>query len=121
MSPTPLCPAPYPHSPATMPPSTTPHMPGTSASSAPFITWQVEVPMIATILPGATGPAAGTVTCASTLPMATAILSGSPVSAAAAPVSPLAGRPAGDRVRQLLVGEAGAKRGSSAARYSRDG
>ena len=34
-----------------MPPSTTPHMPGTSRSTSPFITWQVEVPMIATIWP----------------------------------------------------------------------
>src|SRR5712692_3593368 len=51
-----------------MPPSTTPHMPGTSASSAPFTTWQVEVPMIATILPGPIAPGKmvaimGTSTC----------------------------------------------------------
>ena len=32
-----------------MPPSTTPHMPGTSTSASWLITWQVEVPMIATI------------------------------------------------------------------------
>ena len=120
MSPTPLCPASYPHSPATMPPSTTPHMPGTSASSAPFITWQVEVPMIATILPAATGPAAGTVTCASTLPTATAMPAGSPVSAAAAGVQ-LAGAAAerGNGVGELVVGEAGearVQRGQEVAR-----
>ena len=48
-----------------------------------FITWQVEVPMIATIWPGSTARAAGAVTCASTLPTATAMPSGSPVQAAA--------------------------------------
>ena len=79
-----------------MPPSTAPHMPGTSASSVPFTMWQVEVPMMATILPGTTGPAAGTVTCASTLPTATAISSGSPVSAAAAGVSRPARPPSGE-------------------------
>src|SRR6516164_1896912 len=84
-----------------MPPSTTPHMPGTSASSAPFITWQVEVPMMATILPGATGPAAGTVTCASTLPTATAMPRGKPASAAAE---------RGDRVGELVLGERGEAR-----------
>ena len=104
-----------------MPPSTAPHMPGTSASSAPFITWQVEVPMIATILPGATGPAAGTVTCASTLPMATAMPSGSPVSAAAAAVSPPARAPSGEIGCASFSSAKSAKRGSSAARYSRDG
>src|ERR1035437_6403716 len=51
-----------------MPPSTAPHMPGTSARAAPFITWQVEVPMMATIWPGAVAFAAGGGTCASTLP-----------------------------------------------------
>ena len=66
-----------------MPPSTTPHMPGTSASPSPFITWQVDVPMIATIWPGSSACAAGAVTCASTLPTATAMPSGSPVQAAA--------------------------------------
>ena len=66
-----------------MPPSTTPHMPGTSASVLPFITWQVDVPMIASICPGRTACAAGAVTCASTLPTATAIPAGSPVHAAA--------------------------------------
>ena len=104
-----------------MPPSTTPHMPGTSASSMPFITWQVEVPMIATILPGATGPAAGTVTCASTLPMATAMPSGSPVSAAAAGVSSPARAPSGEIGCASFSSAKPAKRGSSAARYSRDG
>ena len=104
-----------------MPPSTTPHMPGTSASVAEFITWQVEVPMIATILPGATGPAAGTVTCASTLPMATAIPSGKPVSAAAAAVSPPARAPSGETGWASLSCANEAKRGSSAARYSREG
>ena len=61
-----------------IPPSTTPHIPGTSRSSAPFITWHVDVPMIATICPGATARAAGAVTWASTLPTATAMPSGSP-------------------------------------------
>ncbi|BAS12273.1 hypothetical protein AHiyo8_05760 [Arthrobacter sp. Hiyo8] len=41
-------------SPSTIPPSTTPHMPGTSRSSEPFMTWHVEVPMIATSCPGST-------------------------------------------------------------------
>ena len=121
MSPTPLCPASYPHSPATMPPSTTPHMPGTSASSAPFITWQVEVPMIATILPAATGPAAGTVTCASTLPTATAMPAGSPVSAAAAGSAARPGRRAAEMGWASLPAAKPAKRGFSAARKSRDG
>src|ERR1700735_5367648 len=87
MSPTPLCPASYPHDPATIPPSTAPHMPGTSAGPGPFITWQVEVPMIATIWPGAIAFAAGGVTCASTLPTATAMPSGRAVQAAACGVS----------------------------------
>src|ERR1700677_2775685 len=61
MSPTPLWPASYPHRPATIPPSTAPHMPGTSCRPSPFMTWHVEVPMIATSLPGTivTVPAAG--------------------------------------------------------------
>ena len=86
MSPTPDCPASYPHSPSTMPPSTTPHIPGTSARCGPFMTWQVLVPMIASIWPGSTARAAGAVTCASTLPTATAMPSGSPVQAAASAV-----------------------------------
>ncbi len=79
-----------------IPPSTTPQMPGTSASRSPFITWQVEVPMIASICPGAMARAAGAVTCASTLPVATAMPSGSPVSAAPAAVSVPARLPSAD-------------------------
>jgi len=48
-----------------------------------FITWQVDVPMIASMCPGRTACAAGAVTCASTLPTATAIPAGRPVHAAA--------------------------------------
>ena len=70
-----------------MPPSTTPHMPGTSARRSAFITWHVEVPMMATIWPGSTAPVAGAVTCASTLPTQTAMPSGRPVHAAASAVS----------------------------------
>ena len=66
-----------------MPPSTTPHMPGTSASTSLLMTWQVEVPMMATIWPGATASAAGAETWASTLPTATGMPSGRPVHAAA--------------------------------------
>src|SRR5665647_3730949 len=58
-------------------------MPGTSATASPFITWHVDVPMMATIWPGSTALAAGAVTCASTLPTATAMPSGRPVQAAA--------------------------------------
>ena len=91
-----------------MPPSTTPHMPGTSASVAAFITWQVEVPMIATIWPGAMALAAGAVTCASTLPTATAMPSGSPVQAAASAVSaPARAAERRHRMRQLVLGEVG--------------
>ena len=45
-----------------MPPSTTPHMPGTSVNTVELITWQVEVPMMATMRPDSTAPAAGAVT-----------------------------------------------------------
>src|ERR1019366_10173090 len=67
----------------TIPPKTTPHIPGTSASTSETITWQVEVPIIATICPGATALAAAAVTCASTLPTATQMPSGNPVHSAA--------------------------------------
>ncbi len=77
--------------------------------------------MIATILPGATGPAAGTVTCASTFPTATAMPAGSPVRAAAAGVSPPARAPSGEIGWASLSSAKEAKRGSSAARYSREG
>ena len=81
--------------PGTTPPRTTPHMPGTSASSAPFMMWQVEVPITASIWPGSIARAAGAVTCASTLPTATAIPSGSPVQPAASAVSEPARAPSG--------------------------
>ena len=69
-----------------IPPSTTPHIPGTSANFSETITWQVDVPMIATICPGFTALAAADVTCASTLPTATAMPSGRPVQLAASAV-----------------------------------
>ena len=64
-----------------MPPSTTPHMPGTSARTSEFMTWQVDVPITASITPVPVDLAAGAVTWASTLPTATAMPSGSPVHA----------------------------------------
>ena len=107
MSPTPLWPASYPHCPGTMPPSTTPHMPGMSRTSAPFITWQVEVPMIATICPAPTAPAAGAVTWASTLPTQTAMPSGRPMaSAIAGGEAPGPGPERADRVLELVDDEA---------------
>ena len=104
-----------------MPPSTTPHMPGTSASRVPFITWQVDVPMIATICPGAIAAAAGGVTCASTLPTATAIPSGKPVHRAASGVSDPARAPSGMMLWLSLSAAKPANRGSSAPRNSRAG
>ena len=62
-------------------------MPGTSASSSPFMMWQVEVPMTMSIWPASIARAAGAVTWASTLPTATAIPSGRPVHSAASAVS----------------------------------
>src|ERR1700735_210359 len=98
-----------------------PHIPGTSPSSAAFITWQVEVPMIATICPGPAAPAAGTVTCASTLPAATAMSSGKPVHSAAWRVSDPARAPSGSTGCSSLSAAKPANPGSSAARNSRDG
>ena len=121
MSPTPVWPASYPQRPATMPPSTTPHMPGTSASAVPFITWQLEVPMMMTIWPAAIAFAAGGVTCASTFPTATAIPSGRPVHAAACPVSEPARAPSGETGWASLSSAKPANSGLSAARNSRDG
>ena len=81
-------------------------MPGTSRSASPFITWQVEVPMMATSWPGSTACAAAAVTCASTLPTATAMPAGSPVHSAAWAVRPPA-RVAelADRVLELVGDE----------------
>ena len=77
--------------------------------------------MIATILPAVTGPAAGKVTCASTLPTATAMPAGKPHAAAASGVSSPARSPSGEMGWASLSSAKPAKRGSSAARYSRDG
>ena len=89
-----------------MPPSTTPHMPGTSRSTSELMTWQVEVPMIATIWPGPTAWAAGAVTWASTLPTATAMPSGRPVQAAASAVRvPAAVAELADRLVELVGDE----------------
>ena len=96
-------------------------MPGTSASVTAFITWQVEVPMMATIWPGAMALAAGGVTCASTLPTATAMPSGRPVQAAASAVSAPARAPSGETGWASLSSAKLANSGFSAARYSRDG
>ena len=96
-------------------------MPGTSASTSAFITWQVEVPMIASMCPGSTARAAGAVTCASTLPTATAIPSGSPVQAAACGDRPPAGWPSWPIRCASLASAKSAKAGLSAARNSRLG
>ncbi len=104
-----------------MPPSTTPHMPGTSRRSAPLSTWQVEVPMIATIWPGSTAFAAGAVTCASTLPTATAMPSGSPVHAAASADSPPARSPSAPIGWSSLSATNRSKPGCSSRRKSGDG
>ena len=96
-------------------------MPGTSRSTSPFITWQVEVPMIATIWPASTARAAGAVTCASTLPVATAMPSGSPVSFAASAVSEPTRSPSLAIGRSIFSATKSAKSGLSAARNSRLG
>ena len=121
MSPTPLWPASYPHSPGVIPPSTVPHIPGTSASAVWFITWQVDVPMMATICPGPIACAAGAVTCASTLPTATAMPSGRPVHADASAVRFPARPPSGASGCSSLSATKPANRSSSAARYASDG
>src|SRR5450759_187780 len=119
MSPTPLWPASYPHRPATIPPSTTPHIPGTSCRSVAFMTWHVEVPMMATIWPGSTARAAGAVTWASTLPTAIAMPSGSPVQAAARAESDPARSPSWPMVCVLeLVGD---KRGEARVERRQEG
>ena len=101
-----------------MPPRTTPHIPGTSASWSPFITWQVEVPMTASMWPDSIACAAGAVTCASTLPTATAMPSGRPVHPAASAVSPPARAPSGDSGWSSLSATNPAKAGLRAARKS---
>jgi len=105
-----------------IPPSTTPQMPGTSTRTSAFITWQVEVPMIASIWPGAIASAAGAVTWASTFPVATAMPSGRPVQAAASAVSVPTLAPSGDSGRpSSRVSAKSAKSGLRAARYSGEG
>ena len=98
-----------------MPPSTTPHMPGTSASTSPFMTWQVDVPMTASIWPGSIACAAGAVTWASTLPTATAIPSGRPVHPRPRAVSEPARAPSGESGPSSFSTKP-AKRSSSARR-----
>ena len=90
-------------------------MPGTSASSSPFMMWQVEVPMTMSIWPGSIARAAGAVTWASTLPTATAIPSGSPVQPAASAVSDPARAPSSPSGPSSLAMKP-AKRSSSARR-----
>jgi hypothetical protein len=104
-----------------MPLWTTPHMPGTSARWSPFITWQVDVPMTASICPGSIALAAGEVTCASTLPTATAIPSGSVVHSDACRVSEPAHAPSSDSGCSSFSCTKSAKPGLSAARYSGEG
>ena len=97
-----------------IPSSTRPHMPGTVRSSGARTMWQVEVPMIMTIVPGSVTVAAGTATCASTLATATAVPGSRPVQAAASAVRPPARSPTWSQVPAHLrvhdVGE-GADRG----------
>ena len=104
-----------------IPPSTTPHIPGTSWRLLPFMTWHVDVPMIATIWPGSTAWAAGAVTWASTLPTATAMPSGRPVQAAARAVSPPARSPSWPISWSSLADTKSENAGLSAARKSSDG
>ena len=85
------------------------------------MTWQVDVPMMATIWPGSTAPAAGAVTCASTFPTATAMPSGSPVHSAASAVKDPARVPRAEIGCSSLSAAKPAKPGFSAARKSRDG
>lgn len=82
------------------------------------MTWQVDVPMIATIRPGRTASAAAAVTWASTLPTATAMPSGRPVQAAASAVSVPGEAAEGLQVVAQLggeVGETGVERGQELA------
>ncbi|OUD84517.1 hypothetical protein BC477_16875 [Clavibacter michiganensis subsp. michiganensis] len=93
-------------------------MPGTSVSTSLFITWQVLVPMIATIWPGSTARATGAVTCASTLPTATAMPSGRPVHAAASAESVPAADPSWPISCATFSSANAAKSGLSAPRNS---
>ena len=85
------------------------------------MTWQVDVPMMATICPGSTAWAAGAVTWASTLPTQTAIPSGRPVQPAACAVSVPAFAPSSPTGWASFSSAKPAKPGFSAARYSREG
>ncbi|WP_309233880.1 hypothetical protein [Micromonospora sp. ATA51] len=85
------------------------------------MTWQVEVPMIATIRPASVAWAAGAVTWASTLPTATAIPSGRPVQAAASAVSRPAASPSWPTGCSSLSTTNRSKPGLSAARKSGGG
>ena len=93
-------------------------MPGTSANFSETITWQVEVPMIATICPGLTAFAAAEVTCASTLPTATAIPSGRPVHFEASAVKVPAQAPRAPSSCSNFSAIKFSNFGLSAARYS---
>ena len=96
-------------------------MPGTSRRVSPFITWQVEVPMMATIWPAPMASAAGAVTWASTLPTATGMPAGRPVHAAASAVSVPATAPSCPIGASSLSSTKPAKPGLSSARKSRVG
>ena len=104
-----------------MPPSTTPHIPGTSARTSAFMTWQVDVPMIATIWPGSTALAAAALTWASTLPAHTAMPAGRPVHAAAVAVSDPTRSPSWAIGRSTLSATKSANAGLRAPRKSADG
>ena len=93
-------------------------MPGTSANFSETITWQVEVPMIATICPGLTAFAAAEVTCASTLPTATAIPSGRPVHFEASAVNVPARAPSAPSSCSSFSAIKFSNFGLSAAKYS---
>jgi len=101
-----------------MPSSTTPHMPSTGLLSRPSTMWQMEVPMIMSILPTSEMPAAGTDTCASTFPTATGVPARNPVSSAIAGVRFPARVPSGSTLRIIFSSMTCSSLGSSSARNS---
>ena len=86
-----------------------------------FMTWHVEVPMMATIWPGSVAWAAGAVTWASTFPTATAMPTGRPVQPAACSDSVPALEARAPMVCSTLSRANRAKSGLSAARNSSEG
>ena len=104
-----------------IPSSTTPHIPSASASRSPSTSWQVLVPITATIVPGAVTPTAGTETWASTLATATGVPGAGPSSPPPASDSPPAIAPSRSMWRDILSSTIEAKPGSRPAKNAASG